>query len=603
MAAIDYSKYGATPEIDYSKYGAIPETSSNNQEINQPSYLQQVMHSPMQMGGDVLAGLATGGNNLNHSIVNAIQSLMGPSQITNKINSILPQQGADFSSAFGVNNPGIADKLIQGASQYAPFGAVGEGALAAQGLSKIPMMAKLAATGLGGSLFGATQTDDPRVGIPLGALAGAGGQLAGMGVGALAKGAVNKISQYAAPGIAKEAISNLDNPTTNAQAFSIAKNNYDQMSQKEGQAWETAKSQAQQADQSGVPYDNSGYTDALNTELNNLKTQSSRQSALARKNKEAISLIEGGNNSNGYLNDQHNSFSDAIEHNQALNADFENEVAPGQPLPFRTVNFAKSNLRDTLKDNLEQSGLKDTLGKTWNDANDLTKQKNQIFNEVISPKGKDDYSSFTTYLNGKSPFADRGNFVNDYMPSGSQESLGKMKQLGQMLGDEDLSKMVIKKNYFDTDKGVTPKSYLNNYNNLSPDERNYLFSPEQNQMTQALKNILEKNPDALKAASLGSHLWHGSLQFLLGGAAGHAMGLPFLEAGAGTALGLNAARAGLQKAFSNPAMARMWANYLTKAPQQSGLGATIGRGLPAAAMQQAQPQPMNLNIDQYKGVQ
>lgn len=86
-------------------------------------------------------------------------------------------QNVDYSQVYGApQQPGLLDKLVQGAAQYAPYSALG--ALA-------PGLAGQAAIG---GLYGATQSDSPVSGAITGALAGAAGETLAKGINFLSPG-------------------------------------------------------------------------------------------------------------------------------------------------------------------------------------------------------------------------------------------------------------------------------------------------------------------------------------------------------------------------------------------------------------------------------
>lgn len=595
----------------------------------QPNFLQRAGHAVggyvNSLGGDAanfLSGLTKGAVNT-ANFLNSSSDPMGAFKI--------PTSSVD--QFFGTQNPGLYGKILQNVGQYTPFAAGGE-ALAPEGIAaEAPILARMGIGALKqgaiGGAYGATQSQNPVTGAITGALTnsvlGAADPLAAP----ITDAVKSYLSKYAAQGLAKQAAKTL-NPETaisNAQAFQQVKNNYADISAQEGNAWDNVKNQAKIADNtkryqaqfsptspgtsmmatgpstnlpavntpnalipqtassvggetlnaSTLPtFDNSGYLQSLNNKLQNLQGQSSRQSGFARANKNSQDLL------NDYLNDQHNTFTDAIEHNQALNQDFQNEIAPGQPLPFRTVNFAKKNLQKTINQNIQNNGLQDTLGSTWNNANQITAQKNQLFNTVSSAKGKDQISSFSTFLNGKNPNADPTGFVNDYLPTSRGDGTQKMEQFAQMMGYKppqlgqaidpqslqalSAAKNVLKQNYFDSaiENGtVNPKSFLNKYGNLSTEQQNYLFSPEENQTIQALSKINETHPEALSKNPMYSWGHHG-VAATLGGILGMSTGHGLWEGLGVGILGGMAANAGLRKLFENPTISRNFVNYLNQ---------------------------------------
>jgi hypothetical protein len=319
-----------------------------------------------------------------------------------------------------------------------------------------------------------------------------------------------------------------------------------------------------------TPFQNKGYINDLKSELHKLQGESRRQSGFARTHKDAISLLHD------YISDTHNTFQSALEHNKALNRDYENEITPGKSIPFRTVNYAKSKLKEAIENNIDKQKLNTTVGVAWDNANKFTQDKNQIFNELVSPKGKEQYSSFSQFLNGKNPYSDRGNFIKDYLPSGTKESLDHMKQLGKMVGNDQEAKNIIKANYFDkayTSGKFDSKKFLSKYNSLKPHEQEHLFNEEQRKHISSLNKILELHPNALNKTRAHTVLSH-TMPMLIGGGIGQIMGHPLIGAVAGHGLA-RTSEVALEKMMSNPKVALKLSESLNKGyfPKNTALNA------------------------------
>lgn len=519
---------------------------------------------------DVLSGIAKAGMGLANTPKN-IANLFSP-QLAAKIPGS-PITGQDIDNVLGTQNAGIGGTILKNIGQYAPYLAGGEIAGLGKAAEGAPFLARMLTRATGdaqvGGAYGATQSQDPLKGALTGGLLnaalGAGNELASP----LANALKGYFSKYAAQGLTKQAGNMLNDPAgvPNEDAFNLAKQNYINMSGNEKNAWDNLSGAAAQADASGAPFNNQPYIDSLQTQLEKLQGQSSRQSGYARANKDSQTLLSN------YADDQHGTFADAIEHNKALNQDYQNEITPGKSLPFSTVNYAKSNIKNAINQNIQDNGLQDTLGSAWNNANQITSQKNQIFNQIVNPKGKEQISTFSSMINGKNPTQDPTSFVNDYLPTAKGDGTQKMQQFAQMVGDENTAKSVLKQNYFDKaiESGVVnPRQFLSKYNNLSDDQQNYLFSPQENQTVQALNKINQAHPDALSSSMMGS-LGHHSIAATLGGIIGVFTGHGLWEGLGAGILGGAVANAGLRKSFENPAISNYFVKYLmNKAPQTSG---------------------------------
>lgn len=222
-------------------------------------------------------------------------------------------------------------------------------------------------------------------------------------------------------------------------------------------------------------------------------------------------------------------------------------------MPFDTIKYSLGNLKKTIQKNVEDNGLQDTLGKSFADANKATKTKQQIFNNLISPKGKEQQSTFINFMKQNNPSADRGNFVNDYLPSGAKESLGRMNQFSQMIGNKDVAKDIIKNNYFEANKRISPQQFLNKYDSLNKDEKQFLFDSNEIKNYDHLSSIARKSPESLNKPGI-LDLAHSTVGSGLGALGGMAFGHNPIASGFAGLIGANALRLGATKAMSYPSL-------------------------------------------------
>lgn len=553
--------------------------------------------------GDLAAGLADAGQGAHNFLARAMTPILG---------KYAPAQtNIDFGKTFGVNDPNTLDKLAQGAAQYAPYMLGGEVAAIPKVLDSLPFVSKIPGVGNWmnriitsnvnqaptAAIFGATQSEDPikgavdsveanTLGIPL----HMGGSAILNGAKAVPSAIKNYLSKYAAQGLASNISADLNNAknATNSQAFDLAKSNFSNYSNEEGNAWNKLSGLAQQADASGAKFNNQNYLNSLSDKLQTLQQQSGRQSGFARANQDAQSMLQD------YMNDQHGSFTDAIEHNKALNQDYQNEITPGKSLPFNIVNYAKSNIKNSINDNIQNNSLSDDLGSAWSDANKATSLKNQLFNQVVNPGGNQQISTFSKLLKSDSAYQDPTTFVKDYVPTSRGDGTQKMQQFSQMLGDDNQAKNILKMNYFDhsfddSKLGINPNSFINKYSNLSDAQKNYLFEPQQNQTIKSLSKILTGNSSALDKNDAGL-LLKTTLGMAAGYGAGHMLGSPETGAIAGGAA-IPAVKMGLSKLFENPSVSNYFSNYLSQPSQASApsylrttLSSAFPRALPALSV-------------------
>lgn len=568
--------------------GYTPSLADINEISNTPAPSNPSL--PYRGAGDIDAGLATAGQELSKfparvgallaNTGQAIPQLLGVPGAThydfNSLFGVNNSPTTDFGKTFGVNNPNMLDKGLQNVAQFAPSAALGGEGLAGQAAA--------------GAAYNSTQFNNPAMGAVTGAIGNGLGGLAGKAIAAAPGAVKNYLSQYAAQGMAKNIGNGLDavKNSTNQQAFNLAKNNFNNMSAVEGNAWNNLGDLAKQADTAGAKFDNSNYVGSLNNKLQDLQGQTAKQSGFARANSDGQDLL------NGYINDQHGTFQDAIEHNKALNQDYQNEITPGKSLPFNIVNYAKSNIKQAINDNIDSNNLTSSLGDAWNNANKLTSQKNQIFNNVVNPGGNQQISTFSKLLKGNSDYQDPTTFVKDYIPATRGDGVQKMQQFSQMLGDDNQAKNILKMNYFDksfddTGAGIKPNDFINRYNNLSEDQRNYLFNPQENQTIQSLGKILSSHPDSLKSPSFTANIMHSTLPALIGVGAAHTVGAGSTEGLLGGLMAAQAGKAGMNKLFENPRISNYFANYLTKnapVPVMTGLAGRAPQALLAPQLTQ-----------------
>lgn len=448
-----------------------------------------------------------------------------------------------------------------------------------------------------GSAYGASTSQDPVTGALYGAIGGAGGEGAMRGLSYAASPAIKYIANYfqnaalpsiksdvtgmipsmpggSSAGVVSGATGASIDPVlaSNANAFNMVKNNYLNSVQDEADKWNNLKGIASEADSTpGVSYDDTSHVQNLQNNLNNIQQQSVKQSASARANSDSEDLLSG------YINDAHGTFNDAIEHQQALNKDYQNELTPGKSLPFNTVNSAISSIKNNFQENIDNiadqannnSGLSDRLQSAWSDANQATQDKNNTFLNVVGSNGNQTKSAFSKFINNKNPNADPSTFVNSYIPKANQGTQG-MQQFSNMVGDSDYAKGVLKQNIFKNPSDSD--SFLQSYGQLSPEQQGFLFNPDQQRTINTMQTILKNNPENSSAGFI-KNMWSHTIPMLigasaLGGAASH-IGMDVAPEAAMTLAGLAAGRgtADLSKAIMSQPLAKQYViNSINKVP-------------------------------------
>lgn len=453
----------------------------------------------------------------------------------------IPLSDEEINKMYGVKNPDIYDKLIQGAASFGPLMALPE--------SEAPeISAKLASYAVPGAVYGAATSENPYTG----AAEGAATTTALGGAGDLAKALLKKgFQRFSAPGFVKKIGGKLAKARDflNRKAANQILDNLDNHETQAQNAWDNVEKMLQEP-ALNRKFDDASYRKSLKEIENEIK-EDSKQSGLALQNKGAQEFLDA------IKGDKINNIADAFQHNKALNAYYRNEISPGINVPFNTIKRAKNALTSAIDENLEKQGLDKVVGKAWQDAKNATKRKNQIFKEVINSSQKPGVSPIENVKVYGHPYGDITEIVSKYIPSSKAEGIEKMKQLAAMMGDEAGAKNVIKHNHFkdsfiDEEPHIEPKKFLNRYNKLSKEQQDYLFSNEQNNNIQALNRLLRKNPDALAKTKWNPFWFHGALPGLAGSVIGPHFGVnPLTGALAGVA-GAQGGKILLQKLLSNP---------------------------------------------------
>lgn len=558
------------------------------------------VHVSQPQSSSVLSNLAqavapinAGATQFGANILGDIGRLTGNTPFVNQ----MAQLSQNAPQMYGMQNPSLAQNLLMNTARYAPYLVGGEALPTTDALASPALQQQV----LGGAAYGATQSQPGNV--ARGTLSGMTTNLAIPAIGAAIKGGIgfglNQFGQNIVPGIAKnlgEAL-NTNKVMNNAQAFGTAKANADALDGITNDAWTNLKQSAKDLDanvgiQSQNPkitnnlgFDNSSYINNLTQRIGTLSDQSQAQSGFNRAYQQPIGYLQG------YLNDNTGTFSDAFAHNQALNKDLQSELNPNTNSlktndELNQIRFAKNALQSTIQDNL--NNISNTpegaqLQSAWQNANQLTAQKNQIFNQVATPRGGVNKSTFAKIGNNYQQYGSPDSFINDYLPKGNVNGIGRYQQLGQMLGsvnpdgtitpNQEAANNVIKMNYFNkslNSNGVDPQSFLTSFNKLTAADQQFLFNPTQLKQISAIQNIADQNK-----GNVVSPFWYHTVPAVLGGIIGHESG-----AGAfpGAALGYFGAQAGgelASRALQNKTLQNFFVNRFANPVTQSSTDSAI----------------------------
>ena len=438
-----------------------------------------------RLGKDILSGFAKMG----HGVINAPHNIVAA--FSPKAAEYIPkQQDYDYDSLVGIRNTDFGDKLVQGLVEYAPYAIGGEAAGVGKVVGIVPRGAAQAAEG---GVFGATQNNDALSGALAGALGGAGGALASGAVGGLVRGAKDNLIGHSAPSIARNierSIGNLGGDM-NQLAFKKAESSYEDTVKNESNLHNELEQSSKKHDKH-IKYDNSRYKKSLKNEVKRLDAESSRQSSLKPENDIAVKKLKL------LMKDNHNSFSGAIEHHKSINKMYGKEVSPGNPVPESMIRFAHKEIKKDIQRNIDKNSIESTFGRAWKSANNATQDRVNTFDKIIGSSGREAKSKFKKFYSGKSDSADASAFVKDYIPKPGEEGVQKIKALSKILGDENFAKNVIKHNMFKSsiDKNNI-ESFVNKFDSLSNEQKDYLFDDKQRNMVGTLSRLLKSKKDVL----------------------------------------------------------------------------------------------------------
>lgn len=439
-----------------------------------PAFSKMFQANPTAEGLGAIHGLDLTGLQAKENLyAKPLDYLLGgnrAAQVQQQINDL--KQNSDWLKT-SAESP-IASGIGQALGQALPFAATaGVGAA-----SDLPLAARIITQGA----VGAGTSPSPLEG----SLMGAGSEA----IGSLISGAVGNAKQAIA-NAGKEALTNKVGTFTgtgqadvlddfNNQIFDQSARNYTTTAvPNEMNAWKSLVGNSMIADFSpGVKFDPKSYFDSLQERMQQINSE-------LKHNPDSINLQNDQKLLTGWMNAPLGSFQSAINHGKALNDAYRQTIVPGVPAGSQTINFAIKSFKNNLDENLENNGLSTILGDEFDKANQATINKQQTFHEITVPQGGNTPSSFINFIkNAGTPadprnpydFANRGNFIEDYIP-GPKDGPTNIQKLGAMLGDQEKANNVILANLFKNVDSDT--SYMNVFNNLKPSVQRQLYSPDQ----------------------------------------------------------------------------------------------------------------------------
>ena len=222
-------------------------------------------------------------------------------------------------------------------------------------------------------------------------------------------------------------------------------------------------------------------------------------------------------------------------------------LSKSSPLKEDRIAYGKyyKALNQDLKDFLKKGGKLSDYEK----ANDVFKKTLLPFNKskIFSRKIKPILDLNTDIVNGEhqlffggvNPLARQSSLANEFFPKATEKDLGKMNELSELLGNKNLAREHLRQNMVFNHATTNPQTgqsilnvnnFLKREEKLSPNQRNFLFSPEEQRFMRAMRVSQSKQAKPLtglaknianRAAS--SYLLHmifpkwGALAGILGG--------------------------------------------------------------------------------------
>ena len=228
---------------------------------------------------------------------------------------------------------------------------------AALPLSKAFAAAPWLVKALGMGTVGAATAENPLLGGLLGFAAEPGGEVASKLIGKTVR-AIDPFAQ----GRAKK-------------LWDIARGQFGQAGDEaaidtfEGAVHTRAKQEAAKYNQNfDVDIDNSDYVNALKQKRNEIINEQLPHTN-SPELRGAVKLL------NQWIDAPHQELSGMLQHNKVLNRLYGKDIKPGVPIPDWLPSFGISQIKKTMKKNLEENGLEDTLGKYIDEANEATKER------------------------------------------------------------------------------------------------------------------------------------------------------------------------------------------------------------------------------------
>jgi hypothetical protein len=497
-----------------SKYDLPQESSIGyTPSINDlPSDEHPLVTKIKNVAGGALESAAQPGATLNRMLVGGFNNLTGSNLPTMQSTQVLSPQNDSSTSA-------LVGKIAGGVLPFAETG----GATAL--LGDYGLHRALAIPATGAAVGAASSPENPTMGGILGA-AGAGAGAMIPGLTRLAANSTNAIRGRLLASVLPDHLATLvdhSNQLNNSDAYSLAKNNFENQKSAESNLWDQSIENAKQLDNNGVKFNTESYVRNLQNALKDKlpryanqddrdlfssiingqidKAQSSSIDPLTMMPKQGLSKI-----------------SDALQERKVLNNGYSSNLSasglPKSPVEkdaySSAINALKSAINDTVQSNSSDPAVQD-FKQIYDQANSKTQENSNIFQRTVPASQKGTKSTiFSNAYNNPHFSSDTSSFVNDFLPNSKLEGTGKFEQLGGMLGDQQKANDLIKSNYFGNsykpNGDVDTTSLLKKYNSLSSQQKDYLLSPQEKSMFDTLKNAYDSDAGEGALKQIAQHI-------------------------------------------------------------------------------------------------
>lgn len=441
-------------------------------------------------------------------------------------NMLLPQSiqfhgNVDKAYGLGPQNQNWGTNVIKGTAEALPATLLGQEA-AIGGLGKLGMnvaRGSLTPTVLSNAFSGAVTSPGHRA---RGALVGGGSAgvmsaavpLAGKAIGGLGQGLLNFTKQKIAPEL-EEVTGNMlrkGTDTIKKNVFDMAQDQYNSARKNVNNLWDNAEKLAQSKGGAGNLMAPGEVTRKISQPWKGLLTRTKNividQTGGQIPTEGENSLIL--NKINELQNSPINNWADVMKHGHAVNSVY-SDLKTAQPdYNFKVIKDLAQQYKDIARKGIANAGHNDLLN-AWDNANQATRNMHYNYtfdqNDNLSPfmktlqaqKGFDSLSKAAGDQSVPLNKTDYDQFASKYKPSESKDVTAKVNSVTNMLGGtpmanqhaKDFVRALYLENAYKDEGGANASKALTKLGNLSPQDQNTLFTPQQQNYIRAW-NIANK---------------------------------------------------------------------------------------------------------------